>query len=317
MKFYILLFLCICYCIKLYTQDIWTAFSIEQCSLDKNIYPWGEELSLSIKGSANSQLQDESIVVWIAFNEQIFKTYHISLQKSSYNNIPFYLLEESINTPYQLIISGNYSVIAKLELDESDPSQKEKIQNLSQGKPIRSYTYKFPIGKEEDSKAQIKESKIVYLKIMRELNNILDDIFIQQKFAAQPKRPNNPYYKTPKQFEMQAWRNWFQEVNKKIETQKSLLRRHKEHSLLLLYPLTHQYLYVYSSLVEDMAGDYANAVYHFKREPDSKFSPPYTMDELYSELNKIYNMHQEMQKELKVNLKKVLGYFPPPPILRP
>jgi len=317
MKFYLILFLCICYCTLLYSQDIWTPFSIEQCSLDKNIYPWGEELSLKIKGNANSNLQNESIIIIVSFNENIFKVYPIFLKKSNHNNINFSLLQEPINTPYQEITAGIYSVTIKLNLDESDSTQKEKIQKLSQGKKIRSYTQKFTIGKEDEIKEKIKENKVVYLKIMRDLNNILDDIFIQQKFAIQPKRSNNPYYKTPDKFEMQAWRNWFQEINNKINTQKNLLRHHKEHSLLLLYPLTHQYLYVYSSLLEDMASEYANAIYQFKRNPDAKFVPPYTMDELYSELNKIYNMHQEMQKELKVNIKKVLGYFPPPPVLRP
>lgn len=313
---YFLILLCLFSCF-ISSQDTWTAFSIDKCILEKHIYPWGEELSLEIRGIANSQLQGEYIDISISFNNNVFQSYNIILNKSKYNSIHFSLSEEPINTPHQRIIPGVYTIFIELRKNKNNSIQKEKFKELSSGRAIRSYTYSFSIGTEEEQKNQSKEEKIFYLKQIRTLNNILDDIFIQQKFVFQPKRPNNPYYQKTEKFNMQAWRSWFQKINAQFDEEKRLLRQHSAYSFVLVYPRTHQYLYTYTSLLEDIAGKYANAVYKFKKEPNAKFIPPYKMDELYEELNGIYNMHQEMQKELKVNLKKVLGYFPPPPVLRP
>jgi hypothetical protein len=306
------------YCLgNLIAQDIWTAFSIETCVLEKITYPWGEELSLQIKGSANAQLVDESIRINVFFENTEFKEYYILLKQSNYNNIVFSLFKEPLNNPMQSIAAGTYTVNFNLLINEYSQIQKEKLKQLSQGKQIRSYSYSFTIGTEEEIKAQNKENKVFYLRQIKALNNLLDDIFIQQKFVFQPTRPNNPYYQTTEKFNMQAWRDWFQKINKELEEQNLILQQQYKKLYTLRYPQTHQYLEIYNLLIKKIALQYANAVYNFKKAPDSKFVPPYKMDELYEELNGIYNMHQEMQKELKVNIKKVLGYFPPPPVLRP
>lgn len=301
----------------IFSQDTIQVFKIFNCQLKCNRYLWGDELSLSIQGRASSYLKGGSLKVSLFYDNQILQEFPIILASSQNKDIDFSLTKERINKATEDIFAGIYKVTIEMIIENQPQQVVERLQNILQGKAIQKYSIQETIGTPEQNKQQRREMRNLCLELLKEYNLACDELFLTRKKALSPALSENPFYKN-RQFDNVVWRGWCLDFIKRLESDSQRIKNYKKSINIFYYTKTYKFLLSYHSMLLDLSQTYANAIYQAHKTPQSKYSEPYNYQMLYKKLQFLRSFHQEIEKELKVDLKTKLGlgYFPPPPIFR-
>lgn len=301
----------------LLAQDTVQVFKIFNCQLKCNNYLWGDELSLSIQGRAMSYLKGGSLKVSLFYDDQFLQEFPIILTANHNREIDFSLTIERINEATADIFAGIYKVTIELIMANQPQQVAEKLQSILQGKTIQNYSIKETIGTPEQNKQQRREMRNLCLELLKQYNLACDELFLTRKTALSPRLPKNPFYKN-RQFDHVAWRVWCLNFIKRLESYSQQIKNYKKSINIFYYTKTYKFLLFYHSMLLELTQTYANAIYQAHQTPQFKYNEPYNYTTLYKKLQFLRSTHQEVEKELKVDLKTKLGlgYFPPPPIFR-
>ncbi len=309
------------FCSLAWAQEI-SLFQLDQFELKLNPYPWGEELSLAVRGKAYSVLNGGVLTLTISYENRRVMWLNIPLVLEPEKvEIAFECAIETVNKAAQEIFPGEYVVRIEFNLQDQEREFGKKLEHKLKGRTIQVYEKKFLVGTAQRREEKLQEIQNFYLQKIAYINDLFKEFFIQRKAAVLIRedvaaRRENPFV-TDGKFAKEKWAQWWLGFLQKLEAEKKSLNHYALRSIVLMYPTTHHNLLSYYDVVEQMSRIYTVSLYDFyniQSQKESKYVDPYGMMGVRETLRHIRQLHQEMAQEMDVNFIKKLGYLPPPPV---
>ncbi len=321
MKIFIIIFFLAYFCYgPLFGQDTITLFRLDKQSLSYSSYPWGDEISLDISGYAVPDLNKGVLAVEVFYEGMRLYWNNLPLLlKPNQDNISFELVCDPINRATQKILAGEYLLRIAFYLDNQETKLAEDIKKRLGSRNIQVFEKKFQFGNPEKRKESLDEIRNFYLQRIKAINDLFADLGTQQRNAMLVQRDlkfnkSNPFIKN-NAFSKDLWSAWWLAFLQKLEEEKKILDKNNQKYLVQFYPTTHIHLLTYNEIIEQLSRTTTISIYEFYKinaNSESQKVDNYRVEGFRDILRYIREMHIAMEKEMNINLKSKLGYFPPP-----
>ena len=298
-------------------------FLINSAELRTVSYPWWDELYLYVTGSTHPICENTALSLSVYYNKSVVASFNMIIVKKSDTSdassswINFEQEWGPLNQAVQEIVPGTYTVEAHLNLQAQSSDFRQAWQQRFPGKIPQNYQQRIKRGSDAELVKESEQEKRFYIARMKTLNGFFQELnTTKQKFlqAYRDKRGG-------KQNQLAVWETWLKtELWPKIMAEKELLEKHRQKKLGLRYPLTHDNMKFYCSILIElsrfMSGQLATMYSSGQKSPKNAAMSSDFFSDLRSFIQQIQQLHGQSALEMKISLRQELGYLPPPGVSR-
>lgn len=292
-------------------------------------YPWGEEISAKVQGYANNVLHRATLTVTILYEGKRITWASIPLHASGRSDIRFAWEQNPINKAAQEIFAGEYTLRLELNLSHQEATFSNQLKEILQEQnytldsknPVLQFIEKKQYIKDTNQHdTQWEENQNFYIERIKNINGLFREFFSNRQLALALKRKTRQNQENPfavnGEFSPEKWSQYWLEFNHQLEQEKKLLARFPEQVVVMLYPTTQNHLLFYCEMIENTTRFYNKALFDAYQIANDipRQQGPYNMMDLRDILRQMREMHQDMGREMRVDLVKKIGYLPPPSI---
>ncbi|HNZ66554.1 MAG: hypothetical protein KBC30_01805 [Planctomycetes bacterium] len=303
----------------LYSQETKQWIKIQNVQLQKQEFPWGEEVNLNIQGVAHPQLSLGTITIYVDYDKSLVEFFHTQIPAAKENICLFSFSNDSIFNPVSEVLSGEYTIRIEFKLEEQTSVMQDTLRPILKKSMIQSYSSPpFFLGTKKSRQQQISVMRNFYVERIRIFAETLQELMIQRRHAllfGMQKDIKNPYNKNNR-FDFMKWIKICQEMTDTLNQQELMLKKYEIRYTHLLFSNTHHSLVVYNQELLSMVDMYCSLIDQFYRKTEMKFfQDPFGYISMYENFKRWENIHKKIERELLINLESRLGYFPPGPIM--
>ena len=301
-------------------------FQIKKIEFQSVSYPWWNELRLTIKGQSSypAILHNRYLNIAVYYQKLRITGLRLSLV-SKKSPLTFSQTWEPINNAYQKILPGEYTVVVKFDPENFDLNFRSRWQQWKQkleqkGVGIKTEYYQtFPLGGKEDYVRYQQAHKEFFIERMRQLNDLfgkLQDKEHQALRISQDSRLgiDNPFAEYGR-FSLPKWQHWLTyNFIEKLKQEREQLQRHRKSNFAPIYPYTLKNMDDYCFLLSKFAGIFTRELYNkYRIQKDQRnIMAREQIENRYHLMRHIQFLHSKSAREMEINLRKELGYLPPP-----
>lgn len=312
------------YEIKSDEQSKTEVFVIHKLELQPISYPWGDELYLSVQGIAHPICANATLTFSLFYTRQPIKWFNVVVAKPSESSVwlPFEQTWGPLNGATQELLPGNYNVMGQLLLNKQSRAFREKWEQQFPGQHSTTFNKEISLGRMEDFLQRSEKEKEFYVGCMRTLNDLFRELFLKKQKIVQSqnnqqrpwKSKKAPPEKTDRKAAIESLKMWLsEEFSTKIMTEQKLLQRRRQQLFILRYPVTHNSMETYASILSRMGQRCTEQLKGNFSASKSKDSMGFDED-IAALLECIQELHAKSAVEMKISLREKLGYLPPPSI---
>lgn len=201
-------------------------FSLQDAALQYETYPWGNELSLAVVGSADTTLKQCSLSVTVWYCGECARSQSILLPAAPdgmETTIRFSEHWGPLNNAWEDVLSGEYEIRVELQFDQQPPHLRTPLEKLLAGRPIQAQSKKLYWGNQEAFRREDTAIKAFFSERMAKLHRLTQQLDKNVQLAMsvpQAIRKNQPnaFRRTGyAEFDAVAWRTWLSNFLAELE----------------------------------------------------------------------------------------------------
>jgi uncharacterized protein YqcC (DUF446 family) len=288
-------------------------------------YPWWKELYLNTSGYVDTICENAVLTFSLFYLEQRVTWFDLVIPpNSSTTNSPYLFFEKQwgpINTASQQILAGEYKITVDILWQNQSQSFHQKWNRLFPGKKPAGTARSFTLGSEQDFAQDTEHWQEFYIARMLKLNGLFKELQTQKQEALQirySRRPSSENaFAEGGRFSSAKWEQWLQQIfYPKVVVEQKILKQSVRQTFPQRYPVTHTNMEAYANVLFRLSRTASMELYEayqlFQNKEEVHALDPGAIENFSAIVHYIQQLHVGSAEEMKINLRKKLGYLPPP-----